>query len=105
MNRAEVLDLIVTTLQNLLESDSDSETSIHFDERTRLYGSEGLLDSLRLVTLVLDLEQEINDHMGTSITITDSRAMSQERSPFRMVGSLADYILDRLQDEQRAVGL
>lgn len=101
MNHAELLDLIMTTLQDLVNSDPEG-TPIQLDESTRLYGPGGLLDSLRLVNLVLDLELEINDRLGTSISITDSRAMSQERSPFRAIGSLADYIMGLLKDEQRA---
>jgi len=100
MNRSDVMDLIVTTLQDLLAGDP-ARAGLPIEEGTRLYGPEGLLDSLRLVSLVLDLEQEINDQMDTAITIADSRAMSQQRSPFRSVGSLADYIVRLLADEQQ----
>ncbi len=100
MNRSDVMDLIVTTLHDLLASDP-AKAGLPIEEGTRLYGPEGLLDSLRLVSLVLDLEQEINDRMDTAITIADSRAMSQQRSPFRSVGSLADYIVRLLADEQQ----
>jgi acyl carrier protein len=100
MNRSDVMDLIVTTLQDLLASDP-AKAGLPIEEGTRLYGPEGLLDSLRLVSLVLDLEQEINDRMDTAITIADSRAMSQQRSPFRSVGSLTDYIVRLLADEQQ----
>ncbi len=100
MNRSDVMDLIVTTLQDLLASDPD-RAGLPIEEATRLYGPQGLLDSLRLVSLVLDLEQEINDRMGAAITIADSRAMSQQRSPFRSVGSLADYIVRLLAEEQQ----
>lgn len=99
MNRSELMDLIVTTLHDLLASDP-ARAELPIDEGTRLYGPEGLLDSLRLVSLVLDLEQEINDRLDTAITIADSRAMSQQRSPFRSVGSLADYIVSLLASEQ-----
>ncbi len=101
MNRSELMDLIVTTLHDLLASDP-ARADVSVEEGTRLYGPEGLLDSLRLVSLVLDLEQEINDRLDTAITIADSRAMSQQRSPFRTVGSLADYIVGLLAREQSA---
>ncbi|NWF78902.1 MAG: hypothetical protein HXY37_02510 [Chloroflexi bacterium] len=101
MNRSELMDLIVTTLHDLLASDP-ARADVSIEDGTRLYGPEGLLDSLRLVSLVLDLEQEINDRLDTAITIADSRAMSQQRSPFRTVGSLADYIVGLLAREQSA---
>ena len=61
-------------------------------EESGLFGSEGRLDSLALVTVVLDVEECVNRKTGRSITIADERAMSQKRSPFRTVRTLADYV-------------
>ncbi|MCU0512908.1 MAG: hypothetical protein MUE40_10095 [Anaerolineae bacterium] len=69
------------------------------DEKTRLFGGSGLLDSLGLVSVLMDVEQQVNDSQGTAITIADERAMSQERSPFRSVGSLTDYVLTLLHEQ------
>ena len=41
----------------------------------------------------LDGEQEVQARYGLDISLTDDRAVSQKRSPFRSVGSLADYIV------------
>jgi acyl carrier protein len=57
-----------------------------------IFGSEGLLDSMGLVNLVVALEERIQDEYDVPITIADERAMSQNKSPFRTIGSLADYI-------------
>jgi len=62
-------------------------------EETRLFGGDSPLDSTALVSLVVEVEQQVNDECGTSIVLADDRAMSQKRSPFRSVGSLADYVL------------
>lgn len=62
-------------------------------EHTRLFGSHGFLDSLSLVSVVLDVQQLVNDGYGLSISLADDRSVSQERSPFRSVASLADYVL------------
>jgi acyl carrier protein len=40
----------------------------------------------------LIIEQNIEDEFDVSITIADEKAMSQKRSPFRTIGTLADYI-------------
>jgi acyl carrier protein len=63
-----------------------------------LYGRGGVLDSLSLVSLVIALEQAIQDKFGATIALADERAMSQERSPYRTVGSLVDYALALLQE-------
>jgi D-alanine--poly(phosphoribitol) ligase subunit 2 len=95
MDRSELIDLITNHLSDLLTDDPERAAQ-PIAEHTRLYGPNGLLDSLRLVSLVLDLEQSVNERLGTAITIADSRAMSQQRSPFRSVGSLADYVVQTL---------
>lgn len=59
---------------------------------TRLFGSQGVLDSLQLVSLILSIEREIEDDFGTALTLADERAMSQKSSPFKSIGTLAEYI-------------
>ena len=61
-------------------------------EATRLFGQGASLDSLGLVVLLLDVEQQINDRFDTLISLMDERAMSQTKSPFRSIGTLADYV-------------
>lgn len=60
-------------------------------EDTVLFGAEGLFDSLALVSLVLAVEEAVEEEHGVSITLADERAMSRSTSPFRSVGSLAAY--------------
>jgi acyl carrier protein len=66
-------------------------------EETALLGDGGLLDSLGLVNLLVDVEQALEDETGAVVTIGDDRAVSASHSPFRTVGTLADYALDLLQ--------
>jgi D-alanine--poly(phosphoribitol) ligase subunit 2 len=65
---------------------------------TVLYGSDGRLDSLELVNLIVAAEQNIEDEMGIPITLADERAMSQRNSPFRTVATLVDYIASLLKE-------
>jgi acyl carrier protein len=58
---------------------------------TALFGERGLFDSLGLVSLVLAVEEAIQDGHAVTISLADERAMSQTRSPFRTVQSLAEY--------------
>lgn len=57
----------------------------------RLFGRGSPLDSMGLVTLLLDIEEAFRAD-GVPLTLTDDRAMSQARSPFRSVPALVDYI-------------
>ena len=57
-----------------------------------LYGRGGKLDSLALVNFILDVEERINAELNVSISLADDSAVSQSRSVFRTVSSLAEYI-------------
>lgn len=63
---------------------------------TRLFGPKSPLDSMALVSLIADLEGRIAQRYGRQIVLADERAMSQMRSPFRNVASLAAHIAERL---------
>jgi acyl carrier protein len=56
-----------------------------------LFGGDGPLDSLGLVGLSIEIEEAFA-LKGCHITLSDERALSQRRSPFRDVRSLVDYI-------------
>jgi acyl carrier protein len=59
---------------------------------TRLLGSQSVLDSMQLVSLIVTIEREIEDTFGVALTLADERALSMKDSPFRSIQSLADYI-------------
>jgi acyl carrier protein len=63
-----------------------------FTPSSDLFGGESPLDSMDLVALVVDLEEQIRDVFGNEITLADERAMSQEVNPFSKVESLTRYI-------------
>jgi acyl carrier protein len=58
---------------------------------TALYGPQGYLDSMALVAFLIDIEEAFLDR-EIAISLSDERAMSQTRSPFQTVESLAQYI-------------
>jgi len=69
------------------------------DDVTPLFGGDGVLDSLGLVALIVLCEQAVEDGLGVSVSLADERALSQRRSPFASIGSMADYVSARLQAE------
>ena len=72
---------------------------IEQSRKTVLFGEDGKLDSLGFVNLIVAIEQNIEDEFGVNITIANERAMSQRNSPFKTIGTLADFI-DMLQKEK-----
>jgi acyl carrier protein len=66
---------------------------------TILFGQEGTLDSLGLVHLIVTVEQHIEEDFGIPISLADERAMSQEKSPFRTVDTLVNYVAILLEEK------
>ena len=54
-------------------------------------GAGSPLDSLGLVSLLIEVEEGLRD-AGWEISLSDERAVSQRHSPFRTVQTLAAYI-------------
>jgi hypothetical protein len=67
---------------------------------TRLLGSQSVLDSLHLVSLLITIEREVEDLFGVALTLANERALSMKESPFRTIESLASYIVVLINEAQ-----
>ncbi len=104
LGRTEIASLVISTLQGVLLQRDDSPPS-PVEESTYLIGRWSILDSLSLVTLVVDLEQRLNEEYDVALTLADDRAMSQKNSPFRTVQSLTDYICLLFEEQRQDDGI
>lgn len=86
-----ILSVITRTLAELGEQGVVDLDGVEPDTGTELFGAEGLLDSIGLVSLVIACEQAIEDELGIQVGLADERALSQRVSPYRTVGTLAEY--------------
>lgn len=68
---------------------------------TILFGKGGQLDSLALVSLIIEVEEKILDELGVSITLADERALSQKNSPFLTLQTLTQYVNLLINEHQR----
>ena len=60
-----------------------------------LFGPGSCLDSLGLVSLLVDIEEAFHA-AGVDVTLSDERAVSRTRSPFRSVPAMVSYISELL---------
>jgi hypothetical protein len=70
------------------------------DLKTPLAGDSGRLDSAGLINLIALTEQKSAAELGRPILLTDDRTLSQVQQVFRTLGSLADYIDVRLNEQK-----
>lgn len=101
VSRELVEKVIFSALHNLNQERSADE-QINVSPETELFGGESELDSLSLVSIVVDIEAEIAALSKVEISLTDDRAMSLEISPFKSVNALTDYILLLLSESNDA---
>ena len=97
MQRDEITRLVVDALERVLVDDS-IELPVVIDANTPLVGGS-VIDSLGLVELVMMVEQRLRREHGVDVTLADERAMSQRHSPFRTVGTLAEFIEQLLREQ------
>lgn len=88
MNKTQIQELIVEALNDLLES---NDVNVKVDGTTALIGTDSVIDSLGLVTLVVDIESRLLDK-DIEISLLSEKAMSQRSSPFLSVNHLNDFI-------------
>lgn len=86
----QLVGLIVEAIEDY-DPPALAEHTEQLGAETVLFGETGLFDSLGLVGLIVDVEQRISEELGAEVVLGDDRAMSQKHSPFRTVGTLAEY--------------
>ncbi len=91
MNNETISQLIQESIADYLES-RDGSRPRDLSPTTRLLGKDCVLDSIGLVSVLVDVEQRVSDATDRGICLMDDRAMSQSRSPFRSVQSLSEFI-------------
>ena len=91
MSKEKTIELIFSAIDELNQLREAGE-QIPMEPDVTLFGVSGRLDSLALVSLILDVEERLSQEYGVSISLADDRAMSQRNSPFRTAAVLADYI-------------
>jgi hypothetical protein len=97
MHPNEITEIILKTLESFIPPGGCPDAR-PFSPDTVLFGSGGLLDSTSLVSFVIDVEEAIRSASGVALALADERAMSQSRSPFGRVSSLADYAMRLLAE-------
>ncbi|MCF8004861.1 MAG: hypothetical protein K9L32_11795 [Chromatiaceae bacterium] len=91
MDRNKIVQVVLDAI-TLANHARDQEDQIPLDTNTGLYGVNGHLDSMSLVSLLIEVEEALMDNHGLQISLSDERAMSQANSPFLSIQSIVDYI-------------
>ena len=100
MSNEKVSEAIYKAVDGFNEQ-SDKNHQLKKSPTTILFGKGGQLDSLALVSLIIEVEEKILDELGVSITLADERALSQKNSPFLTLQTLTQYVSLLINEQQR----
>ncbi len=93
MEREEILK-IVTGQVELLRDTFPQDEQFAIEDNMILFGADSNIDSLSLVSLIVDIESLFFDEYNLEISLTDDNAMMRKISPFSTISSLTDYIFE-----------
>ena len=99
INEAEIQKLIYTALETVNEEQAPAQRFV-VDQNTILFGVNASIDSLSLVSLIVDIESALNGDFNLEISLTDDRAMTREISPFTDVKALQTFIMELVGELQ-----
>ena len=87
----KIIEIIIQQVEEVNE-ELTSKIPLEQGGEAPLFGGDGVLNSLMLVTLIVGVEQAVEDELDAVLTLADEKAMSQKSSPFRTIKSLAEYV-------------
>lgn len=100
MDRAIALEIVKSCLKEAISQFGGSDVEV--GEDTVIVGQDAVLDSVAVVSLIVDIEQRLEQEHDVSVTLASEKAMSQKNSPFRTAGVLADHVMATIAEGQAA---
>lgn len=97
MDKQKITEIVINQIQQINDTFSEDQKFI-VDKDTVLFGSGSSIDSLSLVSIIVDLEMLFSTEYGRELSLTNDRAMARELSPFTNATSLIDYIYELLNE-------
>jgi acyl carrier protein len=65
-----------------------------------LFGSDGKLDSLGLISLVTTVEQRIEENFEVMVTLLQDTEVLENENPFKTIKTLSDYVTAVLEKKK-----
>lgn len=97
ITREQILAVICDCVRRLGE-EVGSDVLARPEEDTPLMGENSGVDSIALVSLIVEIESRLSEEFEMDLVLADDRAMSSARSPFRRVGILTDHVLELVRE-------
>lgn len=97
--KKRIKDIVERSVSEIVE-DLELDLDIKKFKSISLFGKEGILDSMSLVSLIADVEDKIAEEFDVDLVLADEKAMSATRSPFRNIEALVDYVHELMEEKK-----
>jgi acyl carrier protein len=94
--REQIAKIIHEAVQEVVQH---SELIEKYNHEKNSFEILGNLDSLDLVSLIVDIESKVQDEFDIHIIISADRAMS-ERGPFSTIESMSSFVLALINEKK-----
>jgi acyl carrier protein len=81
---------------NIIRNNTEDLNIGSINYNTLLLSEGSTIDSMTIVSIVVDLESELTDAFHKEISLSDDKAMSRKISPYDNVKNLIEYIIELL---------
>ena len=95
MNKQAIAKIVLDAVQSYVDSQADYN-QIKVVEDTMLFGAYSQIDSLGLVSIIVDVETLIRDQGYDEFTLTSGEIMTKTDNPFQTVSTLIDFIAEQI---------
>jgi acyl carrier protein len=95
-----IQEIILDAICELNET-LDTPLQAELVNNCNIYSQETDLDSMALVTLIVNIEQKIEDEYGVSVILANEKAMSQRNSPFKNVEALTIHAQQLIEEAEK----
>ena len=95
IERQKALNIIVNAIRTVGEQSTGHKKELdrlELREDVILSGDGAIVDSIELVLIVINVEEELSKQFNREILLTNDESILQERNVFKSVKSLVDYI-------------
>ena len=96
--KEKIFEIISAAIGELNE-ELEYEELENVTAETAIFGGESGIDSLSLVSLVVEVEGQVNDEFDANVTLADEKAMSSRNSPYRNVAAFTEFIVVKLGED------
>jgi acyl carrier protein len=93
--REKIQEIVFNCTKDFFEN-SDYKLTTSIDKNFRLIGDSSPLDSMGLVSLIVEVEESINDDFDVELVLASEKAMSARTSPFINLETLIIFIEEEL---------